>query len=335
MALTIKDLAKIAGVSYATVSRALNNHPEVSAKTRERIRNLAKEHGYSPNEIARGLVKKYTNTIGLLVPDISNPYFPEVAKGVEDKANKEEYTVFLCNTGWSTQKEIEYLKTLRDKRVAGVIIAASSVDTIKKVKALKLDCPIVFVSSRWDDENINYVIIDNEKASMTATEYLIELGYQDIAYIGGNENSVSNKERLIGYKKALKLHGIEKSVYIMKGSSFKRESGYKSMISSIENNRVPEAVICANDIIALGVIEALESRGYDVPNDVSVIGFDDIAYASLPKINLTTIAQPKYDMGAIAADIIFKKIENENSTKANQIVLEPTLIKRGTCKKKN
>ena len=331
MAVTIKDIAKLAGVSYATVSRALNDHPEVSVKTKERVLKIAKEHGYSPNEIARGLVKQNTNTIGLLVPDISNPYFPEVAKGVEEKAMSNDYHVFLCNTDWDSDKEIDYIKTLNDKRVAGIIIAPTSIETYAKVKALNLDIPIVYIGSKCDDKEVNYVVIDNEKASLMATEYLIELGFTDIAYLGGSENTVTNKDRLTGYKKALTKHSLERSVYIMKSSSFKRESGYKAVVESIKKERLPHALICANDIVALGAIEALESNGYDVPEDVSVIGFDDIAYASLHKISLTTVAQPKYDIGSIAADIVLEKI-TDGQVPGKKIVLEPALIKRGTCK---
>lgn len=333
MPITIKDIAKLAGVSYATVSRALNNHPEVNIKTRARVIKIAKEHGYSPNEIARGLVKQSTNTIGLLVPDISNPYFPEVAKGVEEKAIGRDYHVFLCNTDWDSKKEIDYIKTLKDKRVAGLIIAPTSMETYKNVEELNLNIPIVYIGSRSEDKKVNYVVIDNEEASLMATEYLIELGFTDIAYLGGSENTITNKDRLVGYKKALKKHNLERSVYNMKGSSFRRESGYKSIVESIKKGRVPHALVCANDIVALGAIEALEGSGYDVPGDVSVIGFDDIAYASLHKINLTTIAQPKYKIGSMAAEIVLEKI-NEKEVQGKKIILEPTLIKRGTCKKR-
>lgn len=333
MAVTIKDIAKLAGVSYATVSRALNDHPEVSLKTKERVLKIAKEHGYSPNEIARGLVKQSTNTIGLLVPDISNPYFPEVAKGVEETAISHEHHVFLCNTDWDSKKEIDYIKTLKDKRVAGIIIAPTSMETYAAVRDLNLDIPIVYIGSKCEEKETNYVVIDNEKASIMATEYLIELGFTDIAYLGGSENTVTNRDRLTGYKKALKKHSLERSIYNMKGSSFKRESGYKSIVESIKTKRLPHALVCANDIVALGAIEALENNGYGVPEDVSVIGFDDIAYASLHKINLTTVAQPKYEIGSLAAEIVLEKIYDK-SAKGKKVILEPALIKRGTCKKR-
>ena len=331
MSITIKDIAKIAGVSYATVSRALNNHPEVSEKTKKKVIEIAKEYGYSPNEIARGLVKQITNTIGLLIPDISNPYFPEVAKGVEEAALKNDYHVFLCNTDWDSGKESDYIKTLKDKRVAGLIIAPTSIETYATVEKLDLNIPVVYIGSKSKKEDVNYVVVDNEKASFIATDYLISLGFSDIAFLGGNENTVANKERLQGYKKALSQHNLDRSVSILKGSSFNRESGFKAMSETIAQGKVPSSMVCANDIIALGAIEALESNGYNVPGDVSVIGFDDIAYASLHKINLTTIAQPKYEIGSLAADIIFEKI-NERDSQGRQIVLDPTLIVRGTCK---
>jgi LacI family transcriptional regulator len=332
MPITIKDIAKIAGVSYATVSRALNNHPEVSLKTKERILSIAQEHGYSPNEIARGLVKQSTNTIGLLVPDISNPFFPEVAKGVEEKAMSNDYHVFLCNTDWDSKKEIDYITTLRDKRVGGIIIAPTSIETYKKIKELNLSVPVVFIGSKSDEKDINYVVIDNEKAGFIAAEYLISLGFSEIAYLCGSENSVANSDRLTGYNKAIESHNLDSWIYNMKGSSFRRESGYRAASEAIKSGSLPQALICANDIVAISAIEAFENNGYDVPADISVMGFDDIAYAALHKINLTTVAQPKYEIGSLAAQIILDKVGNPSGI-GEKITLEPALVKRGTCKK--
>ena len=334
MPITIKDIAKLAGVSYATVSRALNDHPEVSLKTKERILSIAQEHGYSPNEIARGLVKQSTNTLGLLVPDISNPFFPEVAKGVEEKAMSNDYHIFLCNTDWDSKKEVDYISMLRDKRVGGIIIAPTSIETYKKVKELNLNVPVVFIGSRSDEKEINYVVIDNEKAGFIAAEYLIGLGFDKVAYLCGSENSVSNKDRLAGYERAIKAHGLDIWIYNMEGSSFRRESGYKAASEAIKSGSLPQALICANDIVALSAIEAFENNGYEVPEDISVIGFDDIPYAALHKINLTTVAQPKYEIGSLAAQIILDKI-GSRSGKGEKIILEPTLVIRGTCKRRS
>ncbi|MEW5785751.1 MAG: LacI family DNA-binding transcriptional regulator [Bacillota bacterium] len=335
MSVTIKDVAKIAGVSYATVSRALNGHPEINANTKQRIVQIAKEMGYSPNAIARGLVKKNTNMIGLLVPDIRNPYFPEVARGVEDFANSEGINVFLCNTNWEEKKEIIYIKALREKRVEGLIIAPVTAVSHQRIKEENLKIPVVYIGSKSEDDNENFVILDNFKAAFTATEYLIGLGHDNIAFVGGFESSISNTDRVRGYREALKKHNLEKEINLVKSSSFKRESGYAIALEFINEGRVPSGILAANDIIALGVIEAFENNGYTVPEDISVIGFDDISFASLPKINLTTIAQPKYQMGAAAAQMLVQMIGSSgNKEIMNHYIVEPELIIRGTCRKR-
>jgi LacI family transcriptional regulator len=334
MPVTIKDIARVAGVSYATVSRALNDHSEISAKTKAKIVEIAEEMGYSPNAIARGLVKKNTNMVGLLVPDITNPYFPEVARGVEDHLSSVGINLFLCNTNWEEEKEMVYIQALREKRVEGLIIAPVTISSHQRIREENLNMPVVYIGSKTDDEDENYVILDNVEASFIATEYLIELGHKNIAFIGGYESSVSNSDRVRGYREALKKHNLEREINMIKSTSFRRESGYAIALELVREGKVPSAIVAANDIIALGVIEALENNGYNVPGNVSVIGFDDIQFASLPKINLTTIAQPKYQMGVDAAKILVRKINSKTEHSIpveNQHVVKPKLIVRGTC----
>ena len=206
---TIKDIARIANVSYATVSRALNDHKDVNEQTKQKILKICNEVGYSPNAIARGLVKQNTYTIGLLVPDITNPYYPEVARGVEDEASKEDYNVFLCNTNWDMMKEVDYFNLLLAKRVEGIIIAPVSDDTMKFVEKFTDRLPIVFLGTRIEGEKYNYVVIDNVKGAEMITEYLIGLGHRKIAFIGGTKDSGTFSDRVLGYKNALKKNNIE------------------------------------------------------------------------------------------------------------------------------
>lgn len=334
MPVTIKDIAREAGVSYATVSRALNDHPDISVKTKARIVQIANEMGYSPNAIARGLVKKNTNMVGLLVPDITNPYFPEVARGVEDHLSSVGINLFLCNTNWEEEKEMVYIRALREKRVEGLIIAPVTISSHQRIREENLNIPFVYIGSKTEALDENYVILDNVEASFIATEYLIDLGHKDIAFIGGYESSVSNRDRVRGYREALKKHNLEREINIIKSSSFRRESGYAIALEFVRESSIPSAIVAANDIIALGVIEAFENNGYNVPGDISVIGFDDIQFASLPKINLTTINQPKYDMGMDAAKILVKIINSkldDSMIVENRHVVKPKLIVRGTC----
>jgi LacI family transcriptional regulator len=327
---TIKDVAKKAGVSYATVSRALNNHPEINEETRKKIVKISSEMGYQPNAIAQGLVKKETKTIGLLIPDITNPFFPEVARGVEDAANMEGYSVFLCNTNWSEEQEERYLEVLMQKQVDGIIIGPSSERTshIKKVFHLGIK-PAVFIS-RIDYSNSTSILIDNINGARIAVEHLINKGHQKIAFIGGLKDAYSNQDRLLGYKNALEVNGIPiNQEYILNGD-FKRESGHHTTQKVLQANPRPTAIFAANDMLALGAIQAIKEEGLAIPGDISVVGFDDIGFAALPEIQLTTIAQPKYDMGRLAFLTLLDQMKGGDGVINKRILLNPELIVRKT-----
>ncbi len=327
---TIKDVAKNAGVSYATVSRALNNHPEINEETRKKIFKIAAEMGYQPNAIAQGLVKKETKTIGLLIPDITNPFFPEVARGVEDAANMEGYSVFLCNTNWSEEQEEKYLEVLMKKQVDGIIIGPSSerLSHIKKVFHSGIK-PTVFIS-RISYFNSTSILIDNINGARVAVEHLIDKGHRKIAFIGGLKDAFSNQDRLLGYKNALEINGIPiNKDYILNGD-FKRESGHYTTKKMLQLVPRPTAVFAANDLLALGAIQAIKEEGLTIPGDIAVVGFDDIGFAALPEIDLTTIAQPKYDMGKLAFLTLLDQMKGGDSVINKKILLNPELIVRGS-----
>jgi LacI family transcriptional regulator len=332
MNITIKDVAKIANVSYATVSRALNGHNDVSEKTKRRVIDICEQIGYSPNAIARGLVKNSTDTIGLLIPDITNPFFSDVAWGVEDEASKKGYNVILCNTNWELSREESYFKLLCEKRVGGIIVAPVSDETISLVERFGIKLPVVFVGSNPKDESFNFVVADNLKAGFMATEYLIKLGHLRIALIGGNEYTSTYRDRFEGYRMALDKYGLIYDANFVKSGSFRRDSGYRLTKGLVEIGNTPSAVVAANDMVALGVIEAIEELNMNIPDDISLIGFDDISYASLPKIKLTTISQPKYNIGKKSVDILFKRIDGRGLRKGTYEILQPELIERSTCK---
>ncbi len=333
---TIKDVAKQAGVSYATVSRALNNKSVVKSETRKNILNIARELNYRPNAIARGLVKKRTYSIGLIIPDITNPFFPEVASGVEDRANESGYSVFLCNTNWERNREIRYIYLLFEKRVDGIIIAPVSnskkVDCFKGV--LNKDIPVVYLSNTPQDGEYNSVIIDNVRGAFLATKHLIESGYKEIGFIGAPDESLSIDERLEGYKLAFKEYGMEINNKYIKFGDFKQETGYKIIKRMITEGNYPNAILAENDLLALGVMQGVKDMGLIIPEDVAVVGFDDIRLASFPEIQLTTVYQPKYKIGKIAIEILLEEIEKKDEAKVNintinkRIVLEPDLIIR-------
>ena len=333
MNITIKDVAKIANVSYATVSRALSGSKEVSESTRKRIVDICNKIGYSPNAIARGLVTSNTYTIGLIVPDITNPFYPEVALGVEDEARRNGYNIFLCNTNFEIEREKSYFKLLLEKRVEGIIIASISDEARNSFISYNSRLPIVYIGSDPKEISCNFVATDNVKAGFLAAEYLIKLGHNKIAFLGGSSGSNSYQDRLKGFMTAMKKNGLKPDTTLIKGNGFRRENGYKIIKGMIDEKIIPAAIIAANDLVALGVIEGCEELNLNVPEDISVIGFDDIPYASLPKIKLTTVSQSKYSLGKRAFDMVFKLLKDKIPKKGLQEILQPELMIRTTCKK--
>lgn len=327
MVVTLKDIAKVAGVSYATVSRALTDHPDVNFETRERIKKIAKEMNYVPNPSARGLKGKNTNMIGLIVPDISNPFFAELALGVESFANENDYCVFLCNTNWDYEREKTYLYILNSKRVDGIII--SSVTEIADHHT-NSSIPIVYVTEGPKHDNTYYVGIDNKMGAIIVVEYLIKLGHKKIAYIGGSEKTSTNKERFEGYKETMQKHNLSVNANIKTTNSFSQKSGYNAAMEMLIKEEIPTAVFAVNDIVALGIMQSIEEFGLNVPKDISVVGFDDISFSSMHGIKLTTISQPKFEMGRKCTDILIKLLKNQQVPERINI-FQPKLVIRNTC----
>lgn len=331
MAVTIKDVAKKADVSYATVSRALNGKYGVNEKTRAKILAVAQAMGYTPNAIARGLVKNQTYTIGLIIPDITNPFYPEVARGVEDQAKASGYSVFLCNTNYEKQREADHLNLLLEKRVDGIIMAPISNHAADRLEEADNRIPVVYVTQRVTGKSSSFVVIDDERGGFIATKYLIEQGYKTIGYIGPDETGNDSGERLAGFRAAFKKFGMSVQSHYVRIADFKRETGYNAIAVMIEKGNYPQAVFAGNDLLAIGVIQGIKEKGMSVPRDIAVIGFDNIPLASFPEIRLTTIHQPKYEMGQMAADILLEKIEKRTTGQPRRVILEPELIVRSSC----
>jgi LacI family transcriptional regulator len=334
---TIKDIAKQVNVSYATVSRALNNKYGVKRETRERVLKAARTLNYSPNAIARGLVKRQTHSIGLVIPDITNPFFPEVARGIEDGAQAAGYNVFLCNTNWEVARELQYLDLLIEKRVDGILIAPIPARVSKVERTLRSRIPVVYVSRAPRSSTASYVAIDDVRGAFLATQHLIESGYRSIGFIGAPESLVSEDhasatdERLKGYKLALHTAGLEEDSRFIGFGDFKRESGYNIVKRWIEAGRYPRAVFGENDLLAIGVMQGAKDMGLSVPHDLAVVGFDDIPLAGFPEIQLTTVFQPKYEMGKIAVQILLERMNGgDRQGQRRHVILDPRLIKRAS-----
>lgn len=325
MAITIKDIAKRTDVSIATVSRVINNKSEgVSDGTRKRILEVVKELGYQPNALARGLVTKRTKTIGLIIPDIANPFFPDIARVVEDCANKQGYSVFLCNTDDNLHKESQYIKVLGEKCVDGIIFTSNAIPKQEHtIELIKNSIPLVLMD-RWVElEGICGVFLDNLKGGYMASKHLIDLGHERIACITGPLYSKTAKDRLEGYKKALFEEGIPVDKSIIVEGDYKINSGFNAAEKLL--NKKVTAIIAFNDLMACGACKSVKANGYRIPEDISIIGFDDIQLSQM--MELTTIRQPSYEMGIAAIKMLIKLIEHKKINK-RIISFEPSLIVR-------
>jgi LacI family transcriptional regulator len=310
MATTIKDIAEETGVSYATVSRALNN-----------------KYGVTPNGIARGLVRKQTHSIGLIIPDISNPFFPQVASGVEDGAKEKGYSIFLCNTNYESDQEARYLQLLIEKRVDGIILSSGFQASGTINPLLMGSIPIVSLCTRVENIKNSFVVIDNERGGFIATKHLIEQGYPTVGYIG------TQGQRFKGYLQALEKFNIPFDNRFVFSGDLKRETGYKITKRLIADQHFPRALFVENDLMALGTIQGIKESGLRVPDDIAVVGFDDISFASFPEIGLTTVRQPKYEMGKLAANILLDSII-KSTKEPKKHILEPKLIVRtSSCRR--
>jgi DNA-binding LacI/PurR family transcriptional regulator len=328
---TIEDIARQLGLSPSTVSRALNDSPLISERTRQRVRAAAEALGYRRNELARALTKGTLRFIGLLIPDITNPFFAEVARGVEDIASARRYGVLLCNTDESLAKEQQYAHFLREHQVSGLILTSPTVDDPCVQELLHTGTPLVLVSRITHVSEVSYVCTDDVQGAILAVEHLIRLGHRAIGFIGGPPEVTPNQRRLQGYRQALQAHNLPFREEITRhGGSFTQEAGYIIMKEYLQLNSPPTAVFAANDLIALGAIEAIVEEGLSVPEDVAIVGYDDIPFASLPGVELTTVAQPVYEMGALAAEYLLDVLEGKRRKRLWKI-FRPRLIVRKTC----
>jgi len=327
---TIKDIAAEAGISYATVSRALNNRPGVNKDTKFRVQ-AAERLGYSPNAAARSLVTRQACALALVIPDITNPFFPEVARGVEEAAARAGYSVFLCNTNWNGKKELSFLSLFESRRIDGLILASSNDNGTIAEKFAQTCLPLVAISSFARDIQCNQVIIDDVRGGYLAGCHLLEHGYKRIAFIGGLEGTQATKERFSGFLKSLAEAGIEIDPELCRYGSFTWKSGYHNTLKLLNMAGRPDAIFAANDLLAMGVMQAADELGLNIPGDLAVIGFDDISFASYPRVCLTTIAQPKNKLGQVAAELILTELKEGQKKEFSKIVLAPELLIRRSC----
>ncbi|WP_147803701.1 LacI family DNA-binding transcriptional regulator [Alkalicoccus halolimnae] len=319
---TIKDVAKQAGVSVATVSRVLNKKGYVSKEAEKAVSAAIKKLDYRPNAVARSLYHKTSGMIGLVLPDISNPFFPELARAVEDVALAYGYTVVFCNTDEEVEKEQKYFEALKQKYVDGIILSTSSQE---QEAYHQLDLPLVALD-RILGENIPTVVSENRKGAELAATHLLDNGCRHLAHLRGPEGVGPADERYEGFMEVVRR---EKIPYIIKNAGFDMEKAKQTTLKLIRSNPSIDGIFAGSDITAAGAMHALAILGKKVPDDVKVIGFDGIPLGSMLVPGLTTIEQPIYKMGALAARLLIKQIEKNPHDKIYH-ELPVKLIVRGT-----
>jgi LacI family transcriptional regulator len=332
---TLKAIARELGVSVTTVSRSLNGKAQeygISPKTEEAVRKAAKRLHFSPDPLARGLRLNRTLSIGLIIPDISNPYFAAIARNVEMAARTGGYSVILCDSEENTDLEAESLTLLRDRKVDGLIIApvgqsAAHFEAIQDERP-----PAVVIDRHFPRLRLPYVISDNYRGAMEATRHFIEHGHRVIACVQGLARTSPNQERVRGYRAALKENGIPADDSLVAGSSFSEENGYICAKLLIKKARGITAVLALSNLIALGILRALSEEGLRVPDDVSIICFDDQPYCAYLNPPMTAVEQNKEQMGRIAVRLLLDQIQSAQAPAQEGIVLPTRLIERSSVR---
>lgn len=315
MRVSIKDIARTAGVSHSTVSRALNDSSLVSETTRDRIKCLADQMGYSPNTLARSLVTRYTNTVGVVVTTITDPFMSEVVKGIQTTADEYDYTVILCSSEETPEREMAAVEMLRSKRVDGVICIASRIGAVYLEHLERIDAPVVIINNHNErmGRYPHTISVDNHHGGYLAARHLVQQGYQRIAYVSGPVavNHSSSRDRLGGYRQALMEAGIEPEPGLVVEGNGCPDGGERAFRYLAALDELPTAMFCYNDMTAMGLMHAAGRAGLSVPEDLAVVGYDDILLASYLSPPLTTVSQPKVEMGQEAMRIALSLITGD------------------------
>jgi len=320
----IRDVAKRAGVAPITVSRFINNPVLCSAETRTRVEAAIADLGFVPNRLASGLRSKRTNTLALILTDITNPFFTTIARGVEDIASEAGYTVIFCNTDESTSKEKMYLQMLLEKRVDGILLvpALNGLDSTALIR--KQNIPLVVLDRRLPELMTDVVRCDSEGGAYELTRLLLSLGHREIAILDGPKDVSTSEDRLAGYRRALTEAGIPINSKREYYGAFNQESGFEMTHKVLAEAQKPTALFACNNFIALGALEALRELDLRVPEDIAVVGFDILPSAPF----LTVAAQPAYEMGRKGVEILLRKLDGGSSDQFQEVILPAEIIIR-------
>jgi LacI family transcriptional regulator len=324
----ILDVALKAKVSIATVSRVVNESDhKVNAATREKVQAAIRELDYRPNALAKGLLMKKTMTIGIIIPDISNPYYAEIVRGIQDTADRAGYAVMLHNTDGKQERIIRHIYLLREKSVDGVIFSGGIINGYETLSVLKELKERVVVVGRHEVD-FPAVMVDNMGGATQAVQHLIDLGHRRIGCLAGPEDSTTAADRLTGYRNALAQNGMTLDKRLVRRGAWTPESGYQLARQLLEGNEAPTAVLCANDRMAFGAIKAARELGLNIPKDLAVVGFDNVPLGSYFDPPLTTVEIPMYDIGTAAMQMLIDLLSGEKFEKLR--LFSTKLLVRGS-----
>jgi LacI family transcriptional regulator len=334
-AASIKDVAARAGVSVGTVSNVLNRPERVAEETRTRVQAAIASLGFVRSEPARQLRAGRSRSIGLLVLDASNPFFADVSRGAEEAAASAGLAVILCNSGQDAAKEASYLNLMAEQRVQGLLLTPVDADPVRLSRIVERGMPVVLLDRRADTDAMCSVSVDDVSGGELAVTHLLESGHEKVAFVGGPTTLVQVKDRLRGARNALVRAGrdAESLVSIVTPSmtvAAGREAGER--LAGMPASRRPTAAFCANDLVALGLLQEMIRQGLDVPNDVAIVGYDDIEFAAAAAVPLTSVRQPRHLLGKTAADLLLEETQGLATHVHRQIEFEPDLVVRASTR---
>jgi LacI family transcriptional regulator len=327
---TIKDVARACGVAPSTVSNALSGNGYVRDDTRAQVLDAAKRLGYRASSVARGLRMQRSWSVGLLLADIANPWFPELVRGVEDVLWSAQINLVLCNTDYQAEKEEAYLHHLLDKRVDGLILASTGAESPAVPRLQAEGVPLVMLNRRHGSVATDYVGMDNKGGVAAAVKHLVDLGHRRIAFIAGRISSSAANERREGYLLAMAEHVGSPPPELMAQGDYSIVSGFEAARRLLALTPRPTAIVSANDFMAYGAIDAITRAGMSVPKDISVTGFDDILVSGLSLIGLTTVRPPTWKLGATAAELLLQRVGKKGVAPRESIILPSELVVRAT-----
>jgi LacI family transcriptional regulator len=332
---TIKDVARELGVSISTVSRAMRDFPDVNPATRQAVLQMAEQLDYQPNQVALSLVTKHSHSIGVIVPNLDY-FFATAVRGIDEMALEAGYTVLTCQSNESYGREITNTQRLVNTRVDGLIVslssATSNVDHFRRL--LQRGTPMVFFDRVGTDLEASKVVLDNKNGAVQAVTHLIEQGYRRIAFLGGPASLFISNQRKEGYLATLRQHGLPIDENLITHGEFDREHAYRATLQLLDRQPRPDAIFAMSDRLAIGALLALRERGVRVPEEVALVGFNDEPVASLLTPSLSSVAQPAFEMGKVAAQLFIEMLNSDQSLPPQTVVLKPTLVVRESSLRK-